>query len=431
MKRNSPLLCLPALLLLLAGCSSNPSLTVALTELGTATRTDKGSAGLRLMRVVNVTGLNSFDVVGAYSIDPDPPLFDIPPILGSTSVPDTLTPHLTPGCSFIVETTYGKDANEQDVTHVGEKLVEVNEATLLAVRARLKKEALDVLDAVYAKAKADNADSATLNQLLARAKVLDAAIGTMEGDAAKADSLKSGIQRAKDAVAAADGALKSKRDELEKLIAKSGIVVTQWTRKSHLDAGASAAGAAEAGLAKESETTGHLVLASPRTTTLYVGGEIFDLVNADTANDWTTRMKKSRLYVTQYALAAKHIAWTESRSGSLAIRVALEVNKLVASLSGLEVAGLKQGLEALKLKVGVGYESSYGATNAGTLSGVAPHVHKFPLHPRDRYEKAFKDEVGRGSGYSVVYSARATLPGLAHHWRREGGDGPLDCSTGK
>ena len=169
-----------------------------------------------------------------------------------------------------METTYGKDANEQDVTHVGEKLVEVDEATLLAVRARLKKEALDVLDAVYAKAKADNADSATLNQLLARAKVLDAAIGTMEGDAAKADSLKSGIQRAKDAVAAADGALKSKRDELEKLIAKSGIVVTQWTRKSHLDAGASAAGAAEAGLAKESETTGHLVLASPRTTTLYV-----------------------------------------------------------------------------------------------------------------------------------------------------------------
>lgn len=379
----------------LTGCASNPPVTIAMTELGTATKTDLGTHGLRLARVVNVTGLNSEEVVGTYSIDPDPPLIDTPPLIGSSNIPDTLAPRLTPGCSLISETTFDSGAvTADDVLNVRDALTAVDEATIDLTRLKINQEILDSIKQSYA----ENPDS----KLLDKAKTIDSNV-------VDKDTLDAAVNGAHEAVKTAINTLNMNRNKLTKLMTKPGVIITTWSRGSKFNASANSSDAATASYQRSSEKFGYLILGQPRISSLAVGHDFLDRVRGDEYG-LTDRVDPTRLYVTQYELSAKYLAWTESQSGTITARVNAQIDKVVSALGN--VPNLKDKLEALKLEIGAGYTSNYLASNTGSIPKGTLKAYNVNFSTDESYQASVKAEMFRSKEYHPVYTARSTLRGL-------------------
>lgn len=390
--------------LMLSGCASTPPMTIALTEMGTATKTDKGSKNVRLMRVVNATGLGAEDVVGSYTMDPDPYLFELPPFFGSDDFPDSLATRIKPGCSWIVEKKYGDDVKPEDVHKLREKLIELDAAAIEAARAKQKYDILVLLQSQLPGIPADEKNKTLRDKLFS----LSAQITSTAKDV---DSLTPAITAAKTAADTALTAYTNKKAEADKLIAKEGIVVTQWSRTTKAGANADITGAVSAGAAKEKEVHGYLVMGGLRTTTLLVGKDLLDAAKKGPLSG----VKPSRLFVTQHSQSAKHLSWGETRSGSLTAALQVDIQKLLSMAAGLEAAlpGLLQALKDIPLSVGVSYASNYAAENTGTLSGGVKTVYPFNFGDKT-YEVEWKAELERSKSYSTVYASRSTLVKLVN-----------------
>ncbi len=391
--------------LALAGCAATPPLTIALTELGTATKTDKGATGLRLMRVVDVTGMNSFDAVGGYSIDPDPPLFEMPPLLGSSNSPDTLSPRLAKGCSLIVVKTYGDVAGQQGVLTVREKLIALEDEESLDVKTRLNKKLLESIRDQYLAIKdSKNDETKTAEKLIELAADVDPSVKDK-------DSLLKAVTTASEKAEEVARTLEARKRELDRLLANPGVVVTNWTRHVKVDANANVADAASASFSKEKEVNGYLVMGGIRIASLAVGKDLLH-ANLHRPDDPVSLVKDTRLYVTQHTLSARYLGWAEAKSGSVAARVQVELDKLLAKWKAVPAAAkLKELLEQFPLQVGAGYASSFSAMNTGSLPGGEIKIYPFSFSDV-QYEMAWGAEIKRLSGYSTIYSSRATLAGL-------------------
>lgn len=422
-------------LALLSGCAATPPLTIALTEMGTATKTDKGSRGLRLMRVVDVTGLNSQDVIGSFSIDPDPPLWERPPFLGSNDSPDALSTRLTPGGSMIVETTFAEPASHQAVLNVRDKLINLDEQTLQVAKARMNKALLETINKQYQaelaktppasvaantehpgeQAKTDKAGDGAAAQPVAEA---NAVTGKLIKLAAKIDtSVKDGttltaaVEQAGKLASDAADALVATKNDLDKLLAEPGIVVTNWTRKVNVSADAQATDAASANYAREKEIHGYLVMAGLRTATLVPGKDLL-YAYKDTDGDPVSRVKKSRLFVTQYTQSAKYLAWAESRFSSVEAGLQASVDQLLAKWKSVgEIKDLTKVLEAFPVQIGGQYASNLATSNTGSIANGLTAAYRFSFTPGE-YEQAWLAALKRSSGYRTIYSSRATLLGL-------------------
>lgn len=444
--------------LMLSGCASTPPMTIALTEMGTATKTDKGSKNVRQMRVVNATGLGAEDVVGSYTMDPDPYLFELPPFFGSDDFPDSLATRIKPGCSWIVEKKYGDDVKPEDVHKLREKLIELDAAAIEAARAERNKAILKLLHSQLSAIPTGDAGKKLRDKLFSLSTQIDpstkdeqslrTAINIPEPKddnpetktkstepkvensetntkvpEPKADNPETKTKSPEPKVENSEKNTKipeqksenpstaylAKKKEVDALVAKTGIVVTQWSRTTKAGANADITGAVSAGAAKEKEVHGYLVMGGLRTTTLLVGKDLLDAAKKGPLSG----VKPSRLFVTQHSQSAKHLSWGETRSGSLTAALQVDIQKLLSMAAGLEAAlpGLLQALKDIPLSVGVSYASNYAAENTGTLSGGEKKIYPFNFGD-GTYEEAWKAELKRSDGYSTVYASRSTLVNL-------------------
>ena len=121
--------------LFLAACSTTSPMKVALTELGTTSRSEKIGGGYEAQLVINITGLAPHDEIGTVSYDPD--RFSLLEFLNIFSpnprdIPDILSPKLNPGPSLVYERTFcnGKlnnCASETDITNIQQPSIYKNQ----------------------------------------------------------------------------------------------------------------------------------------------------------------------------------------------------------------------------------------------------------------------------------------------------------------
>ncbi len=390
-------------LLMLSGCASTPPMTIALTEMGTATRTDKGTRALRLMRAVNATGLGAEDVVGSYSMDPDPYFFEIPPIIGSDSSPDSLASRIKPGCSWILETTFGSTMAQEDVLKVRDKLIELDMAAAKAAHAEQKRAILSVIQAQLLEMQDADKNSPTL-----KGQLLNLASG-IAPSAKDPASLDIALKAATNDSDKEKLAFVAQKNKVNISLAKEGILVTNWVRTTKTSANAEITDAVNFGASKEKEVHGYLVMGGLRTATLVVGKDLLDAAKTGPLSG----VKRQQLFVTQHSVSAKHLSWGESRSGLLVASLQVDVQKLLGIASGLEtIPGLIQKLKEVPLRVSTSYATNYAAENTGALSGGTKKIHRFNFSD-NAYEAAWTAELNRSSGYSTVIASRATLANLA------------------
>jgi hypothetical protein len=209
---------------------------------------------------------------------------------------------------------------------------------------------------------------------------------------------------------AADARVATK-NELDTLLAEPGIVVTNWTRKVNVSADAQATDAASANYAREKEIHGYLVMAGLRTATLVPGKDLL-YAYKDTDGDPVSRVKKSRLFVTQYTQSAKYLAWAESRFSSVEAGLQASVDQLLAKWKSVgEIKDLTKVLEAFPVQIGGQYASNLATSNTGSIANGLTAAYRFSITPGE-YEQAWLAALKRSSGYRTIYSSRATLLGL-------------------
>ena len=127
----------------LYACSSPDPLVISLSELGNSTKSDVGAnGGIRLIRSINVTGLNSLEVVGSYTIDPDADVFRIHSPWGKSQIPDTLFPRISTGCKTMVMEAKFPEATLEDVIATRDGLFKLNEYQLQQTNTSMQLAAL-------------------------------------------------------------------------------------------------------------------------------------------------------------------------------------------------------------------------------------------------------------------------------------------------
>lgn len=435
--------------LLISACSTNP-LTVSLSELGTATKSDIGSIGFKLIRSVNVTGLSATEVVGSYTIDPDPNFWNIPVPWGTKNIPDTLFPRVFPGCTTMVVESKFPDATHDDVIAVRDNLSQLNEKQQQHVNYKIQQVVLEEIQSslnaetknIIQEASAKDSkikDEATLEEqinalknappsegtskLEEKKQALDKLKSTRLDQARKAtglvdmESIDKGITSLSLQIKKLDNQISEAKNALDKALRIPSIVVTNWNRTERIQANASAVeGGVSAGMQKDKQMTGYLILGSPRVTTLIIGNDLLVKVNnLSNGNDkeLSSLEHPERLYITQYDLSAKELAWTESRSGSFELRVNVQIDKVISALSQLPTNvknSVTSKLGALKAEVGFGLASAYSASSTGSLGNATTAVYRFDF--LNNYSDALLAEMSRASKYRSIYTSRGTLADL-------------------
>lgn len=401
--------------LFFSACSTNP-LTVSLSELGTATKSDIGSRGMRLIRSINVTGLGATEVVGSYTFDPDPNFFSIPVPWGTTNIPDTLFPRFIPGCTTIVAETKFPDASHDDVIAVRDNLFKLNEIQLQKVTYEMQLAVLQEIKSSSASSSVSAASSpstTTLSEL--DKKELDQA-RKITG-LADIENIETEIKSLGVLISALDKQIAESKNALDKSLNTASIVVTNWSRTERIQANTNAAdGGATASMQQSKQMTGYLVLGSPRVASLIIGNDLLARATNQkngTDGDLSNLEHQSDLYITQHTLAAKELAWTESRSGSFEARVQVQIDKVISALSQLPTKvgnNIKAKLDVLKVNAGFGFASAYSASSTGTLGKATSAAYRFSFHAD--YPNALLTEMSRANKYRNVYTSRVTLARL-------------------
>lgn len=441
--------------LLLNACSTNP-LTISLSELGTATKSDIGSSGLRLNRSVNVTGMGATEIVGSYTIDPDPDLFIIPVPWGTKNIPDTLYPRIIPGCNTLVVETKFPDASHDDVIAVRDNLFKLDELQLQELNYQVIQTALEGIKSTLTSEVDKTIKSANDSQVtdeaslenriksLTNERPTDDAqlrknkqeLDNLEKKKQELGNLKTtwlnqaktitGLQEMSSIddeivnkvaqIKIVEELISKKKDALENALKTPSIVVTNWSRTEDVQANASAAdGGMSAGMQKKKQLTGYLVLGSPRVTSLIIGNDLLAKANKQKSGsdgDLSYLEDADRLYITQYALSAKELAWSESRSGTFEARAKIQIDKVINTLSQVpaNLNSVKDKLNALKVEVGFGLATAYSASSSGALGAAKSAIYRFDF--LDGYKNAYLAELSRASSYRNVYTSRGTFAAL-------------------
>lgn len=394
----------PFLAVISSGCANLSPMTISLTDLGTASRSEHSMAGLKVMRTVNITGLGPNEVVGSISLDPDPNLFDplwfldLPTVMGEKDYPDSLSLRLSPGCSSVRETKFDGTVSAEDVATVRDGLQELTKIVSDKIGLEIKQ----LILSNSAETLADNTkDNKGLLQVLQSQYPTD----NLSEVSKVTDTL--GIVNAQ--LGAVQQKINEKRKELDAALKKPGIIVTRWAQErkksSMLDAFKTAATFQSS---SQSQQEGFLVLGSPRVTSLVMGDDFLKAIKDGMGKCCTmkTLFESQRTYLTYYQLSAKHIAWGETRSGANSKSIQADISKIAGMVQPyLKGTNLVTALKDLEVKARLDISGAYDYGNNGLLSGGK--TESYPI----QYGNAatLNEEQDRSNEYLTIYNARGTM----------------------
>lgn len=401
---------------LLGGCASHAPVTLALTDLGSASKMEYGADNLRFMRSVTIHGLGGEEVVGMLTKDPDPPVFDFALVMnylriGSKDMPDSLAPRVANTCSKVLEIVFDGEATASDpatVANLRDGVLKLERSIADELRAELDLLLVESLGTRLAAAgDADKQKSIdAFSAAWPRLGVNDEA------------TLRAAHTRLRGELDVQQGRSKKLRAELDAALATPGIVITRWARAKKSAFGVGSA-VGSAGASRDREVTGFLILGAPRVSTLMIGDDlVYRLRQVDRDGQAAHRdgvdayFKSKRLYTSIYQLRAKTLAYAESQSEALAaslqadLKLAAEKLNLIAAQPGGKVSNLLQGLD---VKVRAEFARATELGTGGLLKAKEVNMYDFRFHRDDAYAESVRAELVRARGYRPIYSARATL----------------------
>lgn len=383
--------------LLFTACSTTSPMKVALTELGTTSRSEKIKGGYKAQLAINITGLAPHDEVGTVSFDPD--RFSLLEFLNIFSpnprdIPDILSPKLTDGKSVIYESTFC-GSNQLSANQALSTGATKNNCATLADISQIKK-TIDLHNKVI--------EVLANNQIeLATIQVIQTAISQNTNNTEKyltflkqnfstnqdiKDATKDNhTQKLENAIQGLKIKISTLEVELDKnkeLVIKPGIIITNWKLEKSAYTDANVAGLGGSYNSKK-DLQGYLILSNPSVHTLHIGTDISCL--KDSYKEIATLFKNKNLYVTFYQLRAKQVLYAESFESTLALQANLRLTELINTLKTTigGGAGLK-GLEDLGLTLNTSYARFSLSANQGTLDATASETscrYLLPTNPAE------------------------------------------------
>ena len=399
-----------------AGCTSSLSpITITLTDLGTASKSEHSMTGLRVMRTVNITGLGPNEVVGSISVDPDPPnpLLDFPSPFSSKDYPDSLGFRLSPNCSRVAEMTFKDEVTIQDITAIRDGVQEI--ATLVSRKLHFEVRKAVLEEAVSFLAKTNDAEKKS-TYLKSIQNVFP------EYDLADEEKLKAVISNVDTMWQAISNVVDSKRTELKTALQKPGIITTRWSVEKKRSGSLEAVGTGTQA-SKTTNQEGFLVLGNPRVVTLILGSDVVARaqrsdpksgkceLTAECIIEVKNLIKPTRSYMTYYQLSAKHLAWGETSSGASSFAIQADISKIIRTLNPLIKAGsgIQSILEQFQVKAAAEFSKAYELGNSGFNSGGNTKIYPFRFSNHENFLKSLSAQQKRGNSYRPIYNARATI----------------------
>lgn len=364
----------------LVACSTTSPMKVALTELGTSSRSEKVKGGYKAQIAINVTGLAPHEEIGTVSFDPD--RFSLVDFLSAFSsnpkdIPDILSPKLNLGNTMVYERTFcGKSTSQNDCAteaHIKEikDSIDLHDKTIgLLANAEIEQATIRAIQVAINQNEKDTEKYLTFlkqqfpnNTNLATAKTesytpnLDKAVADLE---IKIDTLKTELEELKDKVI------------------KPGIIITNWKLNKSAGVDASVVGLSGS-YDSEKDLSGYLILGNPSVHSLHIGKDIIKVKAqyGDAANIF----RNKNLYVTFYQVRAKQVLYAESRESTVAIQAKLKLNELISTITTAFSGGANvvSGLQKLDLSLNARYAKYTLSSNQGFLDATKGNTTCAPL----------------------------------------------------
>lgn len=355
--------------LLLAACSTTSPMKVALTELGTSSKSEYGAHDLRMIRSINITGMAPEETIGSISVDPD--RFNLIEQLkrfrlNPQDLPDILTPRLNEGTSIVYERSFcgnaqGACPTNADITDIKNaiQLQEVHIANL--ANLQIEQQIISIVEFAIARTPTD------VDKLLTALKLKlptneNIKTSTKEDYSAKFLAAKNKIQDDIDII-------KIALEKTKITLNKPGVIVTNWKYESDLsvDGGVPGLGGA---FNKNKDIAGYAIFGNPVVRSLHFGTcDITGSQNNLFSNnvDVKNLFSEKRLYMTFYQVRAQQVLYAESLESILGAQLTLKVKELVTTLKPLLGGVDLEALSQLELTASATYARYSLSANQGFL----------------------------------------------------------------
>lgn len=354
--------------LLLGACSTTSPMKVALTELGTSSRSEKIGGGYKAQSVINITGLSPHDEIGTISFDPD--RFSLLEFLNVFSpnpkdIPDILSPRLNLGQSVVYERTFCNSganncATEDDIKNIKQAIDLQDQKIDMLSKAEIELATIQAIKVAISQHVADTEKYlSVLKQQFPNNELIKSA--TKENHGAKLDEatkvLVGDIQKITD-----------KLDEIKSSVSKPGIIITNWKLDRNFSAETAVAGAGGS-YSNKKDLQGYLILGNPSVSTLYIGDDAKTI--KDGYKDVSGLFRNKSLYMTFYQVRARQVLYAESLQSTISAQAGLRLNQLISTLSAAFAGGVNlKGLENLELTIDARYARFSLSSNQGFLDAT-------------------------------------------------------------
>ena len=361
--------------LLLGACSTTSPMKVALTELGTSSRSEKIGGGYKAQSVINITGLSPHDEIGTISFDPD--RFSLLEFLNVFSpnpkdIPDILSPRLNLGQSVVYERTFCNSganncATEDDIKNIKQAIDLQDQKIDMLSKAEIELATIQAIKVAISQHVADTEKYlSVLKQQFPNNELIKSA--TKENHGAKLDEatkvLVGDIQKITD-----------KLDEIKSSVSKPGIIITNWKLDRNFSAEAAVAGAGGS-YSNKKDLQGYLILSNPSVSSQHIGSEAAKIKELKVcySNIFNLFRNKS-LYMTFYQVRARQVLYAESLQSTISAQAGLRLNELISTLSTAFAGGVNlEGLKNLQLTIDARYARFSLSSNQGFLDATKGNV---------------------------------------------------------
>jgi hypothetical protein len=363
----------------LAGCSTTSPMKVALTELGTSSRSEYGAYGLRMTRSINITGMAPEETIGSISVDPD--RFNIIEQLkrfklNPQDLPDIMAPRLNDGASMVYERTFcgndqGACPTNDEIAGVKDAIErqEVNIAKL--ANLQVEQQIISLVESAIAR-KPEDADKLLTAIKLQIPTNEDIKASTKDDYSAKFADAKSKIQSNIDVV-------KKVLEDNKIAINKPGIVVTNWKYQSDLSADGGIPGLGGA-FNKNKDIAGYAIFGNPVVRSLHFGtNDITGNQNNLFSNNANIQklFNEKRLYMTFYQVRAQQVLYAESLESTLSAQLSVKLKELTTTLKPLLGAVDLQTLSQLDFTASATYARYSLSANQGFLDAGSGKLKRY------------------------------------------------------
>ncbi|WP_148296200.1 hypothetical protein [Methylophilus sp. OH31] len=360
--------------MVLLSCSTSPPMKVALTEMGTSSRSEYGGSGIKYMRSVTVTGIAPEETIGSISLDSDK--FNLTEQLkrinlNPQDLPDTMNGRLSNERSKIFRRYFcikTECPTRDDIIKIKSAIETQGIYIAKIADAELELKAIQLVKTALNKKSKDEEKELLLNGL--KSKLINNSIIQESTVSNYQDKFDQSVQSLKTEIATVQSVL----DDTKKSIDKPGILITNWKFESNLNATGSMPGLG-ASLSKTKDSYGYAIIGNPVVLSFNYGTDgamiLNKILNGQNVKPWICSglniFCKESVYFTVFQVRAQQVVYAESLESVVAANLDVKVDDLISTLQPLMGGVDIQSLAKLKVAVAAEFSRYTLSSNRGFI----------------------------------------------------------------